>query len=26
MTKAIADEFTKAGYPTPAEHQVHLNK
>ena len=26
MTKAIADEFTKAGYPTPAEHQVHLKK
>ena len=26
MTKAIADEFTKAGYPTPAEHQVHHNK
>lgn len=26
MTQAIADEFTKAGYPTPAEHSVHHNK
>jgi len=26
MTKAIADEFTKAGYPTPAEHRVQHNK
>lgn len=26
MTHTIADEFTKAGYPTPAEHSVHLNK
>lgn len=26
MTQAIADEFGKAGYPTPAEHSVHHNK
>ena len=26
MTQTIADEFTKAGYPTPAEHSVHHNK
>ncbi|MFO0654768.1 MAG: mechanosensitive ion channel family protein [Polyangia bacterium] len=26
MTQTIADEFTKAGYPTPAEHKVQYNK
>lgn len=26
MTQAIADEFTKAGYPTPAEHRVNVAK